>query len=154
MDDILATMVEKLGRFGRKNQKGFYDYPEDGKKRLWPGLADIITAKPHDKFDVEELKERLLLRQALETARCFEENVLTDVREADVGAILGFGFAPFTGGPLSYIDTMGAARFVERCKVYAAAHGPRYAPCRLLLDMAANNETFYARFAPEKAKAA
>src|SRR5262249_62146120 len=99
---LLAEMVEKLGRFGRKNRKGFYDYPERGPKRLWTGLADLQPVKlDPDAIDVQELKDRLLGIQALETARCFEENVLTDVREADVGSILGFGFAPFTGGTLS-----------------------------------------------------
>ncbi len=92
------------------------------------------------------MKKRFLTIQALETARCFEEQVLTDVRDADVGAILGFGFAPFTGGPLSYIDTMGAAAFVEQCESLAAAYGPRFAPCALLKDLAENDETFYARF--------
>jgi len=146
-DYILQEMVTKRERFGRKNGKGFYDYPEGEKKRLWPGIGEIVKLKPADQFDVAKIKERLLLIQALETARCFEEQVLTDVREADVGAILGFGFAPFTGGPLSYIDTMGVDVFVAKCQAYAKAHGPRYAPPRLLLDMAKRQESFYGRFA-------
>src|SRR5262249_6891925 len=97
---LLSEMVEKRGRFGRKNAKGFEDYPPaDSKqpKRLWPGLADLQKVKlDPDTLDVAELKERLLAIQALETARCFEENVLTDVREADVGSILGFGYAPYS----------------------------------------------------------
>jgi 3-hydroxyacyl-CoA dehydrogenase/enoyl-CoA hydratase/3-hydroxybutyryl-CoA epimerase len=146
-DRILVEMVVKRERFGRKNGKGYYDYPEGQKKRLWPGIGDIVKLKPADKFSVMEIKERLLLIQALETARCFEEQVLTDVREADVGAILGFGFAPFTGGPLSYIDTMGAKTFVTKCRAYAKSHGPRYAPPQLLIDMAKSQESFYGRFA-------
>src|SRR6202022_4484457 len=114
---LLEEMVEKRGRFGRKNRKGFFDYPEKGPKRLWPGLGDL---QPHkldpDAIDITELKHRLLAIQALETARCFEEGALTDVREADVGAILGFGFAPYTGGPLSWIDMLGAKGFVGRMK--------------------------------------
>ena len=106
-------MVEKRGRFGRKNGKGFYDYPANGPKKLWPGLADLQPKQlDPDKIDIEELKLRLLGIQALETARCFEEKVLTDVREADVGSILGFGFAPFSGGTLSWIDMMGTKNFV------------------------------------------
>jgi 3-hydroxyacyl-CoA dehydrogenase / enoyl-CoA hydratase / 3-hydroxybutyryl-CoA epimerase len=152
---LLAEMVEKLGRFGRKNRKGFYDYPERGAKKLWPGLADLQPAKlDPDTIDVQELKDRLLGIQALETARCFEENVLTDVREADVGSILGFGFAPFTGGTLSYIDMMGTKRFVALCERLAAKHGPRFAPSRLLIDMAARNESFYGRFAPGRSEKA
>jgi 3-hydroxyacyl-CoA dehydrogenase/enoyl-CoA hydratase/3-hydroxybutyryl-CoA epimerase len=108
-----------------------------------------------DIIDVQELKDRLLGIQALETARCFEENVLTDVREADVGSILGFGFAPFKGGTLSYIDMMGTKRFVAMCEKLAAKCGPRFAPSPLLVDMAARGEGFYGRFAPgEKQKAA
>ncbi len=146
---LLAELVEKRGRFGRKNGKGFYDYKERGEKRLWPALAELQPVKlDPDTLDVQELKDRLLGIQALETARCFEEGVLTDVREADVGSILGFGFAPFSGGTLSYIDMMGTARFVALCEELAMKHGPRFAPSHLLLDMAAKSETFYGRFAP------
>src|SRR6266404_234663 len=152
---LLGEMVEKLGRFGRKNRKGFYDYPERGPKKLWPGLADLQPVKlDPDTIAVPELKDRLLGIQALETARCFEENVLTDVREADVGSILGFGFAPFTGGTLSYIDMMGTKRFVALCERLAAKYGPRFAPSRLLVDMAARNESFYGRFAPGRSEKA
>ena len=148
---LLAEMVEKRGRYGRKNRKGFYDYPEKGEKRLWPGLVDLQPTKlDPDTIDIQELKDRLLGIQALETARCFEESVLTDVREADVGSILGFGFAPFTGGTLSMIDMMGTKRFVALCEKLAAKHGPRFTPSKLLLDMAAKNETFYGRFAPHR----
>jgi len=152
---LLAQMVEKLGRFGRKNRKGFYDYPERGPKKLWPGLTDLQPVKlDPDTIDVQELKDRLLGIQALETARCFEENVLTDVREADVGSILGFGFAPFTGGTLSYIDMMGTKRFVALCERLAAKYGPRFAPSPLLVDMAARSESFYGRFAPGRSEKA
>jgi len=146
---LLEAMVDKKGRYGRKNAKGFYDYPEKGPKRLWPGLRDLQPSQlDPDSLDRETLKHRLLVIQALETARCFEEGVLTDVREADVGAILGFGFAPFTGGPLSFIDTMGAKRFVALCKSLEKTCGPRFKPAKLLIDMAAKDDSFYGRFAP------
>jgi 3-hydroxyacyl-CoA dehydrogenase/enoyl-CoA hydratase/3-hydroxybutyryl-CoA epimerase len=148
---LLEEMVEKRGRLGRKNGKGFYDYPEKGPKKLWPGLAEMQSKKlDPDKIDVQELKDRLLAMQALETARCFEEGVLTDVREADVGSILGFGFAPFSGGTLSYIDMMGVKRFVELCQRLEKKYGARFAPSKLLLDMAKKGESFYGRFAPGK----
>jgi 3-hydroxyacyl-CoA dehydrogenase/enoyl-CoA hydratase/3-hydroxybutyryl-CoA epimerase len=145
IDRILAEMVVKGERFGRKNGKGYYDYPPGAKKHIWQGIAEIVASKPASVFDFGKLKERLLLIQALETARCFADNVLTDVREADVGAILGFGYAPFTGGPLSWIDTMGAESFVAKCRAYQKAHGPRYAPPQLLIDMAAQQKRFYDR---------
>jgi len=152
---LLAEMVERHGRFGRKNRKGFYDYPEKGAKKLWPGLAELAPKKlDPDTIDIGEIKHRLLVIQALETARCFEEKVLTDVREADVGSILGFGFAPFTGGTLSYIDVMGTKTFVTQCEKLAKKFGPRFAPNKLLVDLAAKGESFYGRFAPGQRAAA
>ncbi len=152
---LLQELVEKHGRYGRKNGKGFYDYPQNAPKRLWPGLRDLPAKKlDPEKLDVNELKQRFLVTQALEAARTFEEGVVTDVREADVGSILGFGFAPFTGGTLSYIDMMGTKKFVELCKALEKKHGPRFKPSQLLLDLASKGDTFYRRFAPDKRKAA
>ena len=153
---LLEEMVEKRGRFGRKNGKGFYDYPANGPKRLWPDLVELQPKKLLDpeKIDIGEMKLRLLGIQALETARCFEEKVLTDVREADVGSILGFGFAPFSGGTLSFIDGIGTKRFVELCRKLEKKYGPRFAPNKLLVDLAAKDEGFYQRFAPTKRKEA
>ena len=149
MESFLEDIVEKKGRLGRKNAKGFYDYDDKGKRvQLWPDL--VAGREWTTDADVEELKERFLTIQALEAARCFEEGVLTDPRDADVGGILGWGFAPFTGGPVSYIDTIGAKKFVERCEKFAAKYGERFKPNKLLLEMAAKNETFYSRFAPQK----
>jgi len=150
IDGILEKMVVEQERFGRKNGKGFYDYPKNGNKKLWPGIADIVPQASND-TDVEEIKERLLIIQALETARCYEENVLTDPREGDVGAILGFGFAPYTGGPLSYIDTMGAKAFVEKCRTYQEKYGKRYTPTKLLVHMAENGAMFYGHTEKETA---
>lgn len=154
-DELLEEMVVKLGRVGKKAGKGFYDYPADGKKKLWPGLSDLIGKKlDPEELEVEELKNRFLYIQALEAARCFEEGVVTDVRDADVGAILGWGFAPWTGGPLSLIDMVGTAAFVEQCDKLAQKYGPRFKPNKLLRDMAEKGDTFYGRFAPAKEKAA
>jgi len=151
---LLGEMVEKRGRYGRKNGKGFYDYPQSGPKRLWPGLADLQPKKlDPDTIDVAVLKARLIAVQALETARCIEEGVVTDMREADVGSILGFGFAPFTGGTISYIDGMGSKAFVALCNKLAKDHGDRFNPCKLLLDMAKKGDTFYRRFPPQGRKA-
>ncbi len=152
---LLEDMVEKRGRYGRKNGKGFYDYPQSGPKRLWPGLIELQPTKlDPDTIDVEELKHRLLAIQALESARCVEEGVVTDMREADVGSILGFGYAPFTGGTISYIDGMGATAFVDMCNELAKKYGTRFKPGKLLRDMAKTGDTFYHRFPSEKRKAA
>ncbi|ACL60088.1 3-hydroxyacyl-CoA dehydrogenase NAD-binding domain-containing protein [Methylobacterium nodulans] len=141
---ILTALVEREGRLGRKNRKGFYDYPEAGPKRLWPGLADLAGARlDPDAVDFFELKQRLLVAQAVEAARVYGEGVVTDPREADVGSILGFGFAPFTGGVLSYIDGMGARRFVELCRRLEARHGGRFTPPGNLIAMAETGGGFY-----------
>ena len=153
-EKLLVTMVEREGRLGRKNAKGFYDYPEKGQgsKRLWPGLADLQPARlSADTIDRQDVEHRLLVVQALEAVRTMEEGIVTDPREADVGSILGFGFAPFTGGALSYIDGMGASAFVALAQTLEAKHGPRFAPPRSLLDMAASGETFYGQAAEKRA---
>lgn len=150
--DFLDKMVGDHERLGRKNGKGFYEYPEKpAKKHLWPGLKDMFKQEDPDKIDRDEIKQRFLAVIALEAARCVEENVVTDVREADVGSILGFGFAPFTGGVLSYIDSVGTAKFVEICNALEAKYGKQYKVNDLLIEMAKNNETFYGRFASEEA---
>jgi 3-hydroxyacyl-CoA dehydrogenase/enoyl-CoA hydratase/3-hydroxybutyryl-CoA epimerase len=155
---LLEEMVEKRGRLGHKNGKGFYDYPQGQPKRLWPGLSELLpkqlTRDQVEAIDVEELKQRFLVTQAIEAARTFEEKVVTDVREADVGSVLGFGFAPFSGGTLSYIDMMGAKAFVELARKLEKKHGARFAPNKLLLDMAKKDERFYTRFAPPRKKEA
>ena len=152
-EKLLAEMVEKHGRLGRKNRKGFYDYPEAGPKRLWPGLAELTRNRLEPELvDLDELKHRLLVTQALEAARTYEEGVVTDPREADVGSIIGFGFAPYSGGTLSYIDNMGAAAFVKLCESLAKKHGERFKPNRLLKRMAKTGESFYG--AAEKKAAA
>jgi 3-hydroxyacyl-CoA dehydrogenase / enoyl-CoA hydratase / 3-hydroxybutyryl-CoA epimerase len=152
---LLEEMVEKRGRFGRKNGKGFYDYPANGPKKLWPGIVELQPKLlDPEKIDIDELKLRLLGIQALETSRCLEEKVLTDVREADVGSILGFGFAPFSGGTLSWIDMMTPKRFVDVCRRLEKKYGARFAPNKLLIDLADHGETFYQRFAPARKKEA
>ena len=102
----------------------------------------------------DEYKKRLLYIQALETARCFEEGVITDPRDADVGSILAWGFAPYTGGTISLIDNMGVAKFVAECDVLAQKYGERFKPNALLREMAEKGETFYGRFSVGARKAA
>jgi len=152
--ELVNTMVDKYDRKGRKNGKGFYDYPpKPAKKHLWPGLKDLYPQQDPDKVDVEELKQRFLFVIALEAARVMEEGIVTDPREADVGSILAFGFAPYTGGTLSYIDGMGAKKFVKRAKELQKKYGAQFKAPKLLLDMAESGETFYQRFDPYKTEA-
>jgi 3-hydroxyacyl-CoA dehydrogenase/enoyl-CoA hydratase/3-hydroxybutyryl-CoA epimerase len=151
-EKLIEALVVKEQRFGRKNGKGFYDYPAAGAKTLWPGLAKIAgKALDADTIDVQELKDRFLYTAALEAARCIEEGIVTDPREADLGSILGFGFAPFSGGVLSLIDGIGAKAFVARAEALAARHGTRFTPGTELKAMAAKGETFYGRAAGKAA---
>ncbi|UVC15606.1 3-hydroxyacyl-CoA dehydrogenase NAD-binding domain-containing protein [Mesorhizobium onobrychidis] len=146
---LINTLVDSHGRFGRKNGKGFYDYPQKpAKKKLWPGLKDLYPQLAPEKVDYEELKQRLLVTIALEAARVMQEGIVTDPREADVGSILAFGFAPFTGGVLSYIDGIGAKKFVKIAKGLQKKYGAEFKAPKLLLDMAEKGETFYERFDP------
>ena len=148
-DDIMVRMVE-ADRLGRKNGKGWYDYPEGAKKHLSPVLAEMFP-RADDQPAVEAVKERLLYRQLIECARCFEEGVLETPEDGDIGAIFGWGFAPYTGGPFSHMDTVGVAHVVAVLDRLAAAHGPRFAPTAQLREMAASGATFYR---PAIAKAA
>jgi 3-hydroxyacyl-CoA dehydrogenase/enoyl-CoA hydratase/3-hydroxybutyryl-CoA epimerase len=107
--------VETLHRSGRKAGRGFSDYPGDGKKQLWPGLAEHFPRRASQPA-VEDLERRLLHAQALEAARAFAEGIVTSARDGDVGSILGWGFAPWTGGVFSYMDGIGLARFVAECE--------------------------------------
>ncbi len=146
---LINRLVDELDRRGRKNGKGFYEYPaKPAKKFLWPELKTLYAQKPAAEIDVEILKQRFLVTIALEAARTMEEGIVTDPREADVGSILGFGFAPYTGGALSYIDGMGVKAFVDLAEKLAAAYGDHFKPTPLLKDMAARDETFYGRFDP------
>ncbi|MCA0255882.1 MAG: enoyl-CoA hydratase/isomerase family protein [Proteobacteria bacterium] len=147
--ELVSRLVEQEGRLGRKNAKGFYDYPpKPAKKSLWPGLKSFYPQKKADDVDMDVLKERFLATIALEAARTMEEGIVTDPREADVGSILGFGFAPYTGGALSYIDGMGVKTFVALCEKLAKDYGPHFRPTPLLKEMAEKGETFYGRFDP------
>jgi 3-hydroxyacyl-CoA dehydrogenase/enoyl-CoA hydratase/3-hydroxybutyryl-CoA epimerase len=129
------------GRSGRKTGGGFYDYPAEGGKKLWPGLSDIFPVSAD--YDIEELKQRFLYAQAIETARCREENVIETSEDGDLGAVYGWGFPAWTGGTLSYIDTIGVDKFVTKCDRLAQKFGPRFAPSAWLRDRAATGTNFY-----------
>ncbi len=142
-DDVIEKMVA-LGRLGRKAGKGYYDYPENGKKAIWADLGKTFG----EKLDAEqpsgdEVKTRLTYRQLVECARCFAEGVLETPEDGDLGAIFGWGFMPHTGGPFSLMDTIGLDEVVRTLDRLAQQYGERFAPPQLLRDMAAKGETFY-----------
>lgn len=133
-------MVEDLERPGRRYGKGFYEYPEGGRKHLWPGLAEhwpLAAEQP----DLEEVKKRILYVQALDSFRCLDEGVVIEPADADIGAILGWGFPTWTGGTLSLIETVGLPDFVADCDRMAKSYGPRFAVPERLRAMARSGET-------------
>ncbi|MBK9019546.1 MAG: enoyl-CoA hydratase/isomerase family protein [Sulfuritalea sp.] len=146
-DRVAARMVAELGRLGRKSGAGFYDYPAEGPKRLWPGLAQQfpqrVGADGTALIGIDEIIERLILVQSVETARCLEEKVLRAPIDADVGAILGWGYPPFRGGPIGWLHTLGMPAAVATLDRLAERHGPRFAAPKILRDMAARGERFY-----------
>ena len=152
VDAVLFAMADK-GRLGKKSNAGFYAYDAAGKREgLWDGLQaawPVTRAQP----DLTDVQHRLLMAQVLEAVRALEEGVLMDIREGDVGAILGWGFAPWSGGPFSWLDIIGAARAVAICDTLTASHGARFAAPALLRDVAAKGDTFYGRFGAHKAAA-
>jgi 3-hydroxyacyl-CoA dehydrogenase/enoyl-CoA hydratase/3-hydroxybutyryl-CoA epimerase len=137
--EVIVRMVKEFKRPGRAGGGGFYEYPKEGRKFLWPELAKIY-GKKNAKWDFEELKERILYRQAIETARCLEEGVLEHVHDANIGSIFGIGFPAWTGGALQYVNHVGAKKFVKRADELAKKVGPRFAPPKLLRELAAKSK--------------
>ena len=136
---VLDKMLE-LGRSGRAGGAGFFDYNGKG-KQLWPQLADLFM-QGQSPLSQSEMIERILFIQAIETARCMEEGVLRSTADANLGSIFGWGFAPFHGGTLQYINAYGLKNFVARAQELAGTYGDRFKPPQLLLDMAANGVIF------------
>lgn len=141
-EEALTKMVKELGREGRKSGGGFYDYPEGGKKHLWPGLADHFPLAA-EQPSLEETKERLLYAQLIPATHCYAEEIVSDPQSADIGAIFGWGFAPWTGGPMSHIDTIGMDAFVRKAESLAQKYGERFNPPQSFRDMAEKNEKLY-----------
>ncbi|WP_444461265.1 3-hydroxyacyl-CoA dehydrogenase NAD-binding domain-containing protein [Rhodobacter capsulatus] len=144
VDAVVFWMAEQ-GRLGKKADAGFYTYDAGKRGGMWEGLAaqyPRAAAQP----ELSHVQHRLLMVQVLEAVRAFEQGVLTDIREGDVGAILGWGFAPWSGGPFAWLDILGAARAVEICDALSAQYGARFETPALLRDIAAKGDSFHARF--------
>ena len=141
-DQVAALMVDKLGRLGKKSGHGFYEYPADARKHLWPGLAEHFPVRA-EQPSLEQVIERLMLIQSIETVRCLEEGVLTSPQDADVGAILGWGYPPFRGGPIGQIQTLGVANFVAACDRLAEQCGERFRPGESLRKKSAEGSQFF-----------
>jgi len=142
LDRVATRMVESLGRPGRKAGKGFYDYLADGRRQLWPGLAEHFPLRAQQPT-VDEVVERLILIQSVEAARCMQDGVVKRPQDADVAAVLGWGYPSLRGGPIGWIHTMGVPEFVAACDRLAVCAGPRFAPPPLLREMAQRGEAFY-----------
>ncbi|MBK1874286.1 enoyl-CoA hydratase/isomerase family protein [Marinobacter sp. 1-3A] len=140
---IIDQMVNDHGRPGKAAGAGFYEYPAKGKKYLWPELETLYVDKEKArKVELQELKDRILFIQAIETVRCLEEGVLRTVEDANIGSIFGIGYAPWTGGSIQFINQYGVRAFAERAKELAAAYGERFAPPALLLEHAEQEKPF------------
>ncbi|MFF3822442.1 3-hydroxyacyl-CoA dehydrogenase NAD-binding domain-containing protein [Streptomyces griseus] len=145
-DEVIDRMVDEFGRTGRSGGAGFYDYDEDGKRAgLWPGLREHFTGKADGDVPFEDMKERMLFSEALDSVRCLEENVLISVADANIGSIMGIGFPPWTGGVLQYINGYegGLSGFVARARELAERYGDRFLPPALLVEKAEKGETFH-----------
>ncbi len=140
-DPVIDLMTEKLNRLGRANGRGFYEYPDNGKKYLWPELKKHFPPTKNP-LSQNKMMERMLFVQVIETIRCYEENVVTSVEDANIGSIFGWGFAPLKGGTLQFVNDYGIQEFEKQAQKLAKKYGERFAPPELLIEMAANNQTF------------
>jgi 3-hydroxyacyl-CoA dehydrogenase / enoyl-CoA hydratase / 3-hydroxybutyryl-CoA epimerase len=139
-DAIVDRMLEQ-DRAGKASGAGFYEYPEGGKKHLWSGLQEQFY-NADTQMPLQDIKDRLLFIQAIETVRCFDEKVLRSVRDANIGSIMGIGSPVWTGGLLQFINQYGVQAFVARAQELAEKYGERFTPTQSLIDMAENGETF------------
>ncbi|SFA55567.1 3-hydroxyacyl-CoA dehydrogenase NAD-binding domain-containing protein [Metapseudomonas otitidis] len=138
---VIDLMVNEFKRPGKAAGGGFYEYPAGGKKHLWPELKARFE-KADRQIPQEDVRDRILFIQAIETVRCVEEGVLLSTADANIGSIFGIGFAAWTGGALQFINQYGLDDFVARARYLAEQYGERFEPPALLLEKAAKGETF------------
>jgi 3-hydroxyacyl-CoA dehydrogenase/enoyl-CoA hydratase/3-hydroxybutyryl-CoA epimerase len=139
--EVIKTMVGEHGRGGRYHGGGFYEYGEDGSKRIWPDLYELYY-KPDFEISADDVKDRILFRQVIETLKCLETNVLRNVADGNIGSIMGIGAPPWTGGFIQFVNTYGLERFAERCRELSAAYGERFEAPAIVQSKIASAELF------------
>jgi 3-hydroxyacyl-CoA dehydrogenase / enoyl-CoA hydratase / 3-hydroxybutyryl-CoA epimerase len=137
---VVEKMCRQLDRPGKKAGKGFYDYPAGASKHLWSGLAEAFPLK--EQLPQQEMIDRLMYAQANEAAKCYEEKVVESVADTNIGSIFGWGFAPFQGGALQFINAVGLEKFVKRSKELEKKYGTRFKPAKILVRMAKEGSRF------------
>jgi 3-hydroxyacyl-CoA dehydrogenase/enoyl-CoA hydratase/3-hydroxybutyryl-CoA epimerase len=140
--DLVEKMVTKLDRKGKAYGGGFYDYPEGGKKTIWPGLKAHYAKKGYKEVPFEDIKDRLVFSQVIEAVKAMEEGVIESIADGNIGSIMGIGFPPHVGGVYQCINHWGAKNFVARANELAKKYGKRFEPPKLLKDKAKKNEQF------------
>ena len=139
VEELVEWMIHSENRKGKAAGAGFYEYPQGGKKHLWDGLSK--WQKTND-ITEQEMIDRILFVQALDTVRCMQEGVLESVVDANVGSIFGIGFAPWTGGAIQFLNQYGLDKAVKRAQELEAKYGERFAVPQLLSDKAQKGELF------------
>jgi 3-hydroxyacyl-CoA dehydrogenase/enoyl-CoA hydratase/3-hydroxybutyryl-CoA epimerase len=139
--EVINTMVGEHGRGGRYHGGGFYEYSEDGSKQIWPTLYDLYY-KPDVEMSADDIKDRILFRQVVETLKCLETNVLRNVADGNIGSIMGIGAPPWTGGFIQFVNTYGLERFVARCKELSDKYGERFDAPAIVQSKMASGERF------------
>jgi 3-hydroxyacyl-CoA dehydrogenase/enoyl-CoA hydratase/3-hydroxybutyryl-CoA epimerase len=138
---VIERLVNEFKRLGKAAGGGFYEYPSGGQKYLWPELKQRFE-RPEQRISAQDVRDRLLFIQAIETVRCVEEGVLMSTADANVGSIFGIGFAAWSGGALQFINQYGLNDFIARARYLAEQYGERFTPPALLLQKAARGESF------------
>ena len=139
---VANRMVDEFGRKGRVFGSGFYDYAEDGSKALWADLASTFAGGGEIELSRADVQDRIIFRQVLESLHCLEEGVFRNLRDGNIGSIMGIGFPTHTGGVFQYINTYGIEKFITRCNVLEAQYGERFRAPANLLEQAKSGEQF------------
>lgn len=139
--EVCETMISKFNRGGRFHGGGFYTYPKDEPKHIWPKLYDLYH-KPEVCLPEQDIKDRILFRQVVESLRCLDEGVLKSVADGNIGSIMGIGAPAWTGGFIQFVNTYGLQRFIDRCAELEATYGERFSLPAMVKEKADAGELF------------